>query len=152
MVPSGNILRTESQTLNMILSSRRVDDRKHAERQAHVQRRQEEAARSGRGHVDPFPLNVQRSVGGEAGQIRVEPPIMPQNLNEMNIFYSAVSLDVLLDRLRAALAGMADTPLVTLKQKSAKVRSCGSHQSVGEGPNWLTSGRRFVELCVGCRR
>ena len=136
----------------MILSSRRVDDRKHAERQAHVQRRQEEAARSGRGHVDPFPLNVQRSVGAEAGQIRVEPPIMPQNLNEMNTFYSAVSLDVLLDRLRAALAGMADTPLVTLKQKSAKVRSCGSHQSVGEGPNWLTRGRRFVELCVGCRR
>eukprot|EP00752_Nemacystus_decipiens_P017568 g15743.t1 len=107
----------------LLQRKRRVDDRKHAERQAHVQRRQEEAARSGRGHVDPFPLNVQRSVGGEADQIRVEPPIMPQDLNEMNVFYSAVALDVLLDRLRAALAGMADTPLVTLKQKSAKVKA-----------------------------
>lgn len=107
----------------MNLPTRRVDDRKNAERQAHVQRRQEEAARSGRGHVDPFPLNVQRSVGGEVDQIRVEPPMMPNDVNEMHVFYSAVALDVLLDRLRAALAGMTDTPLVTLKQKTAKVRS-----------------------------
>lgn len=107
----------------MIILTRRVDDRKHAEREAHVQRRQEEAARSGRGHVDPFPLNVQRSVGGEVDQIRVKPPIMPENLNGMHVFYAAVALDVLLDRLRAALAGMADTPLVTLKQNSAKVRA-----------------------------
>lgn len=118
-----NSLKTEPYHSNpMILAPRRVDDRKHAERQAHVQRRQEEAARSGRGHVDPFPLNVQRSVGGEVDQTRVEPPVMPNDLNGMHIFYSAVALDVLLDRLRAALAGMADTPLVTLKAKSAKVR------------------------------
>lgn len=62
-------------------------------------------------------------------QIRVEPPMMPQNLNGMHVFYSAVALDVLLDRLRAALAGMADTPLVTLKQKSAKVHRCCSLDS-----------------------
>lgn len=141
MAPRGNTLRTEPYTpiQSMILPTRRVDDRKHAERQAHVQRRQEEAARSGRGHVDPFPLNVQRSVGGEVDQIRVEPPIMPKNLNEMHVFYSAVALDVLLDRLRAALAGMADTPLVTLKQKSAKVRSVvvTTVASVREGLNGM---------------
>lgn len=112
-----------------------------------MQRRQEEAARSGRGHVDPFPLNVQRSVGGEADQIRVEPPIMPQNLNEMNVFYSAVALDVLLDRLRAALAGMADTPLVTLKQKSAKVRGFCIHESIWEGPSRVPGV--WSNCCIG---
>lgn len=119
---AGDTLPARALYDELLQRKRRVDDRKHAERQAHLQRRQEEAARSGRGHVDPFPLNVQRSVG-EVDQIRIQPPSMPKSLNEMHVFYSAVALDVLLDRLRAALAGMADTPLVTLKHKSAKVKA-----------------------------
>lgn len=104
--------------------TRRVDDRKDAERQAHVQRREEEAARSGRGQVDPFPRNVQRSVstrGGDVDQNRVQAPIVPADFNGMHVLYSAAALDVLLEKLRTALVDMVDKPLVTLKQRSAKV-------------------------------
>lgn len=123
--------------------ARRVDDRKDAERQAHVQRREEEAARPGRGQVDPFPRNVQRCVStrGEAeDQSRVQAPTVPADLNGMHVFYSAAALEVLLDKLRAALVDMADKPLVTLKQKSAKV-------GTGCGGRWF----RSFERSIGCR-
>lgn len=104
--------------------ARRVDDRKDAERQAHVQRREEEAARPGRGQVDSFPRNVERSVstpGEDVDQARVQAPIVPADFNGMHVLYSAAALDVLLEKLRAALVDMVDKPLVTLKQRSAKV-------------------------------
>lgn len=107
---------------------RRVDDRKDAERQAHVQRREEEAARPGRGQVNPFPRNVERSVstpGKEMGESRVQAPSVPADFNGMHVLYSAAALDVLLDKLRAALTDMVDKPLVTLKQQSAKVGGTG---------------------------
>ncbi|CAM9381625.1 unnamed protein product [Ectocarpus sp. 4 AP-2014] len=109
----------------LLQRKRRVDDRKAAERQAHVQRREEEAARQGRGHVDPFPLNVQRSVSkpGEVDQSRLQAPNVPTDLHGMHVFYSAAALDMLLDKLRSALAGMAGTPHVTLKPQSAKVKA-----------------------------
>ncbi len=106
-------------------SHRRVDDRKDAERRAHVQRREEEAARPARGHVDPFPINVQRSVskaGDQVDQSRLQAPAVPSDLIGMHLLYSAAALDVLLDKLRTALSGMAGSPLVSLKQESAKVR------------------------------
>lgn len=107
---------------------RRVDDRKDAERRAHVQRREEEAARPARGHVDPFPLDVQRSVGKPGDQVdqsRLQAPAVPSDLIGMigmHVLYSAATLDVLLDKLRTALASMTGSPLVALKQESAKVR------------------------------
>ena len=116
---------TDTPNPNVPQPSRRVDDRKDAERRAHVQRREEEAARPGRGHVDPFPRNVERSVskpGEEVDQSRLQAPAVPSDLVGMHVLYSAATLEVLLDRLRTALAGMTDSPLVTLKQKSAKVR------------------------------
>lgn len=115
-----------------------MDDRKAAERQAHVQRREEEAARPGRGHVDPFPLNVQRSVnkpGEEVDQSRLEAPTLPSDFTGMHVLYSVAALDVLLEKLRSTLANMPDAPLVTMKQESAKVRvmnvsHSGRHQLV----------------------
>lgn len=101
-----------------------MDDRKDAERQAHLQRKAEEAARPGRGHVDPFPLNVRRSVnqaGGEVDQTCAQAPTVPADFSGMHVFYSAAALEVLLDKLTTALAGLADSPLVTLKQKTPKV-------------------------------
>ncbi|CAB1099358.1 unnamed protein product [Ectocarpus sp. CCAP 1310/34] len=88
-------------------------------------KREEEAARQGRGHVDPFPLNVQRSVSkpGEVDQSRLQAPNVPTDLHGMHVFYSAAALDMLLDKLRSALAGMAGTPNVTLKPQSAKVKA-----------------------------
>lgn len=98
---------------------RRVDDRKDAERQAYVQRRAERATRPERG-LDPFPLNVQRSTGDEPDQY-IQAPTVLADFSGKRVFYSAAALDVLLHRLVASLAGMKDTPLVTLKDKAAKV-------------------------------
>ncbi|CAM9347030.1 unnamed protein product [Pylaiella littoralis] len=123
---AGEVLPANALYEELLQRKRRVDDRKDAERQAHVQRREEEAARPGRGQVDPFPRNVQRCVStrGEAeDQSRVQAPTVPADLNGMHVFYSAAALEVLLDKLRAALVDMADKPLVTLKQKSAKVKA-----------------------------
>ena len=103
--------------------SRRVDDRKDAERQAYVQRRAERATRPERGH-DPFPLNVQRSVhrsGEEPEQVYLEAPTALADFSGKRVFYSAAALDELLGLLVASLAGMTGTPLVTLKQNAAKV-------------------------------
>lgn len=105
--------------------SRRVDDRKEAERQAYVQRRAERATRPERGH-DPFPLNVQRSVHRsrdkpDPDQVYFEAPTVLADFSGKRVFYSAAALDVLLDKLVASLAGMKDKPLVTMKQNAAKV-------------------------------
>lgn len=115
-----------------------MDDRKDAERQAHVQRREEEAARPGRAHVDPFPLNVRRSLkkpGEEVDQGRLQAPTLPSDFTGMHVLYSVATLDVLLDKLRSTLAAMPDTPLVTLKQEAAKVcvvnMSCSECHRIG---------------------
>lgn len=103
---------------------RRVDDRKDAERQAYVQRRAERATRPERG-LDPFPLNVQRSVqrstGDEPDQVHIQAPTVLADFSGKRVFYSTAALDVLLNKLDESLAGMKDTPLVTLKHKAAKV-------------------------------
>ena len=105
--------------------SRRVDDRKDAERRAYVQRRAERATRPERGH-DPFPQIVQRSVRGpvhldEPDQVYSQAPTVLADFSGKRVFYSAAALDVLLDKIVASLAGMKETPLVTLKLKAAKV-------------------------------
>lgn len=114
--------------VNSFLSSfswnRRVDDQKEAERQAHLQRRMEEASRAGRGHVDPYRLSVERGaseVADPAEHSCVEPPTLPADFGAMHVFYSAETAGVLLDKINAALTEMKDTPVVTLKRKAAKV-------------------------------
>lgn len=107
---------------------RRVDDLKAAERQAHLQRKAEEGARTGRGLVDAFPQTTQRGVGqasNEADVVRVQAPTLPAGFSGIHVFYSAASPGVLLDKLTAALASCPGTPLVTLKLKAAKVRWYG---------------------------
>lgn len=113
-----------TQSFPYSMPHRRVDDRKHAERQAHVQRRAEEAARPGRGYVNPFPLDVKRalrSAGRESDQVIAQAPTLPAGFRGMHVFYSAVALEVLLDKLTSALSSMADEPRVTLKHTNAKV-------------------------------
>lgn len=109
--------------------NRRVDEKKEAERQAHVQRRMQEASRAGRGHVDPYRQNVERSATEAAGieQVSVQPPILPADFGGMHVFFSAEAPAVLLEKIAAALVETAalteskDKPVVTLKQKAAKV-------------------------------
>lgn len=98
-----------------------MDDRKAAERQAHVQRRAEEAPRPGRGHVDPFPLNVQRGGRDGADQTYIEAPTVPKDFSGIHVFYSAETLRVLLDKLNSAMESMGRMPRVTLKLQAAKV-------------------------------
>lgn len=119
--------RSQSAGANVLLAIstcpyRRVDDRKDAERQAYVQRRAERETRSERGH-NPFPQNVVRSAhqGGEADQVYSVAPTVLAEFSGMGVFYSAAPLDALLEKLVSSLAGMKDTPLVTLKHKTAKV-------------------------------
>lgn len=47
--------------------------------------------------------------------------MMPADFSGMHVFYSAETLEVLLNKITTALASMKNTPLVTLKQKKAKV-------------------------------
>ncbi|CAM9672933.1 unnamed protein product [Hapterophycus canaliculatus] len=123
---AGDILPARALYEELLQRKRRVDDRKDAERQAHVQRREEEAARPGRGHVNPFPLNVRRSLnkpGEEVDQGRLQAPTLPSDFTGIHVLYSVAALDVLLDKLRTTLTDMEDAPLVTLKQESAKVKA-----------------------------
>ena len=112
---------------------RRVDDKKEAERQAHLQRKAAEAARVGRGRVDPFPLNVLRSRPGHeeseavAPQSSAQAPTLPLDFNGINAFYSAAPLEVLLAELVTALTAIEGTPIVTVKHKAAKVRNFHNH-------------------------
>ncbi|CAM9642585.1 unnamed protein product [Laminaria digitata] len=123
---AGDTLPPRALREELLQRKRRVDDRKDAERQAYVQRRAERATRPERGH-DPFPQNVQRSVQhgveNEPDQVYAHAPTVLANFSGKRVFYSAAALDVLLDKLDASLAGMKDTPLVTLKPKAAKVKA-----------------------------
>lgn len=119
--------RTQSARADVLLAMstcphRRVDDRKDAERQAYVQRRAERETRSERGH-NPFPQNVVRSVhrGRDADEVYSVAPTVLADFTGMGVFYSTAPLDGLLDKLVSSLKGMKDTPLVTLKHKTAKV-------------------------------
>lgn len=47
--------------------------------------------------------------------------MMPADFSGMHVLYSAETLEVLLNKITSALASMKNTPLVTLKQKTAKV-------------------------------
>lgn len=46
---------------------------------------------------------------------------MPADFSGIHMLYSAETLEVLLNKITTALASMKNTPLVTLKQKTAKV-------------------------------
>lgn len=109
----------------MTRDPRRVDDKKEAERLAHLQRKAEEAARSGRGRVDPFPLNVRRSASGqEESEVvqapSVQAPPMPTDFGGIHALYSAAALEVLLAKLQFALENNAGSPSVTVKHSAAK--------------------------------
>eukprot|EP00904_Undaria_pinnatifida_P011192 jgi/Undpi1/7202/HiC_scaffold_22.g09676.m1 len=121
---AGDILPPRALHEELLQRKRRVDDRKDAERQAYVQRRAERETRSERGH-NPFPQNVVRSAhqGGEADQVYSVAPTVLAEFSGMGVFYSAAPLDALLEKLVSSLAGMKDTPLVTLKHKTAKVKA-----------------------------
>lgn len=110
----------------MTLDPRRVDDKKEAERLAHLQRKAEEAARSGRGRVNPFPLNVQRSASGqdESDVVQapsVHAPMVPTDFGGIHALYSAAALEVLLAKLQSALEKNSGSPRVTVKHSAAKV-------------------------------
>lgn len=108
--------------------SRRVDEQKEEERRAHLLRRQEEAARAGRGHLDPYRRNVNRGVSDppdDTVHMPAQAPLIPKDFGGMHVFYSAEIAEVLLRKMKAALTKMDSngTPVVTVKNQAAKVRN-----------------------------
>lgn len=107
-----------------------MDDKKEAERLAHLQRKAEEAARSGRGRVDPFPLNVRRSASGQdesdvAQAQSVHAPLVPTDFGGIHALYSAAALEVLLAKLQFALENNSGSPRVTVKHSASKASWVG---------------------------
>ena len=99
-----------------------MDEQKEAERQAHLQRRMEEASRAGRSHIDPYRQTVVRGSTETAG-VSVHPPMLPGDFGGLHVFYSAEAPGVLLDKITAALTSMKESPAVSVKHEAAKVGS-----------------------------
>ncbi|CAM9752335.1 unnamed protein product, partial [Sphacelaria rigidula] len=117
---AGDTLPPNALYEELLQRKRRVDEQKEAERQAHIQRRMEEASRAGRSHIDPYRQTVVRS-SMEAGGVSVLPPMLPADFGGLHVFYSAETPGVLLDKITAALTSMKESPSVSVKHEAAKV-------------------------------